>query len=197
MRLAISFLLLLLLAVVAQAQPVPLAPVVPKEPPSPKSMGLPEATSPMLGFFQGYDAKEKKFNLAFIDSMPEIDEKTGEQTWKPVVMANGVAEAEIKFYNTKGEKLKTDSVVSFLKKGDTIVVSGDEKPIPAAYLKVIKADAIVAVFPLDAFLASIEEQFFPPGPPLPPGAVPPAPVAPLPAAPPPAPVAPRAPAPAK
>lgn len=194
MRLFLALLLPLLLIDVATAQPVPLAPVpAPKPPPSPKSLGLPEATSPMLGFFQGYDAKEKKVKLAFIDSMPEFNEKTGEQTFKPVVMANGVPEADIKFYNAKGEKLKTDSVLAFLKNGDTIVVSGDEKPIPAAYLKVIDSKAIIAIFPLDAFLEPLLQDVFPVQPPLAPGV--PAPPAPI--APPAPPAAPAPPAPPK
>ena len=188
----------LLSSAVATAQPVPDAP---KPPPSPKSLGLPEATSPMLGFFQGYDAKEKLVKLAFIDSMPnepveKIVKKNGvevteyEQTFKPVVMANGVPLADIAFYNTRGEKLKTDSVLAFLKAGDTIVVSGDEKPIPAAYLKVFKPEAIVAIFPLDAFLEPLLQDVFPV---LPPAelAPPPAPIAP-PAPMPPPPPAPRA-----
>ena len=194
MRCAIPLLLPLLFAVLAQAQPVPLAPAVPKQPPSPKSLGLPDATSPMFGFFQGYDAKEKMVNLAFIDSMPGEPNEKGETSWKSVVMANGVPEAEIKFYNAKGEKLKTESVIAFLKKGDTIVVSGDEKPIPAAYLKVIKPDTILAVFPLDAFLEPLQAEFFGPSEPVPP--VPGAPLAPPAAGPPappaPAPAAPRA-----
>jgi hypothetical protein len=188
----VAFLLPNLLVAFAQAQPVPAAP---KPPPSPKSLGLPEATSPMLGFFQGYDAKEKKVKLAFIDSMPEVVEKKVkkngqeeieyEQTFKPIVMANGVPVADITFYNVQGQKLKTDSVLALLKNGDTLVVSGDEKPIPAAYLKVIKADAIIAVFPLDAFIEPLLGDVFPP----PPGA----PGEPIPA--PPAPLAPPAPRP--
>lgn len=193
---------LLLNVAVADAQPVPTAP---KPPPTPKSLGLPDATSPMLGFFQGYDAKEKKVKLAFIDSMPDIVEKTVtkngkleveyEESFKPFVIANGVPLADISFYNAQGQKLKTETVLATLKVGDTLVVSGDEKPIPAAYLKVIKADAIIAVFPLDAFLAPLIGDVFPPPPAFPGEAIPapPAPVAP-PAPAPPVP-APRTPAP--
>lgn len=155
----------------ASAQPVPAAPA---PPPSPKSLGLPESTSPMFGFFQGVDAKTKKFKLAFIDSMPEVIEKKVkkngveeiefEQTFKPIVMANGVPMDDITFYNTQGQKLTRDSVLAVLKVGDTIVVSGDDKPIPTAYLKVLKADAIVAVFPLDAFIEPLLQDVFPPPP---------------------------------
>jgi hypothetical protein len=179
---------------VASAQPVPTAP---KPPPSPKSLGLPDATSPMLGFFQGYDAKEKKVKLAFIDSMPDIVEKKVkkngkeeieyEETFKPFVIANGVPLADISFYNAQGQKLKAESVLATLKTGDTLVVSGDEKPIQAAYLKVIKADAIIAIFPLDAFLAPLIGDVFPPPPP---GEAIPAPLGPV------APPAPAPPAPA-
>lgn len=189
MRLPIAAIITLLFVEVANAQPV--VPPAPKPPPSPKSLGLPEATSPMLGFFQGYDATTKKVKLAFIDSMPEVVEKKVkkngveeieiEQIFKPVVMANGVPLTDITFYNAKGEKLKTDSVLAFLKNGDTLVVSGDEKPIPAAYLKVIKADAIIATFPLDAFIEPLLQDVFPPpGEPLGPAppALPPAPPAP-------------------
>jgi hypothetical protein len=111
------------------------------------------------------------------------------------VMANGVPEADIKFYNVKGEKLKTESVLAFLKNGDTIVVSGDEKPIPAAYLKVIDSKAIIAIFPLDAFIEPLLQDVFPPPPPFAPGEpipAPPAPVAPPAPAAGPAPPAPRA-----
>jgi|GEM_PF-4433229 len=198
MRFAVALLLPLLLAVAVSAQPLA-PPAEPKPPPSPKSLGLPEATSPMLGFFQGYDAKEKLVNLAFIDSMPEYTEKKVkkngveeievEQTFKPVVMANGVPLADITFYNAKGEKLKSDSVLAFLKKGDTLVVSGDEKPIPPAYLKVIKETAIIAVFPLDAFIEPLLQDVFPPPAPLAPGDLVPPPPAPR------GPPAPRAPMP--
>ncbi len=185
------FVVLISLLSISAASAQALVPPAPKPPPSPKSLGLPEATSPMLGFFQGYDAKEKMVKLAFIDSMPEVVEKKVkkngveeieiQQTYKPVVMANGVPLADITFYNAKGEKLKTDSVLAFLKNGDTLVVSGDEKPIPAAYLKVIKADAIIATFPLDPFLEPLLQDVFPPPPleaPVPLGPAPPAPPAP-------------------
>lgn len=168
MRLLIAAILSLMFVSSAVAQA--LVPPAPKPPPSPKSLGLPEATSPMLGFFQGIDQKEKKVKLAFIDSMPEVNEKF-EQVFKPVVMANGVPFDDITFYNTLGQKLTRDSVLAKLKVGDTLVVSGDEKPIPAAYLKVIKADAIIAVFPLDAFIEPLLQDVFPPPPaelPLPP-----------------------------
>lgn len=198
MRLSIVLAALLLsdvLLTAASAQPVPLAP----KPQSPKSLGLPEAASPMFVFFQGYDAKEQKVKLAFIDSMPgqPVEKKVKkngkeeiefELTYTPYVMSNGVPVADITFYNAQGQKLKADSVLALLKSGDTLIVSGDEKPIPAPYLKVIKADAIIAVFPLDAFMAPLDD-LFPPPPAVPGG------VAPL--APPPPPVpAPRAPAPA-
>lgn len=197
MRLLIAAIIMLLFVEVANAQPV--VPPAPKPPPTPKSLGLPEATSPMIGFYQGYDATAKKVKLAFIDSMPEVVEKKVkkngveeieiEQIFKPVVMANGVPLADITFYNAKGEKLKTESVLAFLKNGDTLVVSGDEKPIPAPYLKVIKADAIIATFPLDAFIEPLLQDVFPPPPGEPLGPAPPA--FPAPAAPAPAPPAPR------
>lgn len=172
-----------------------LVPPAPKPPPSPKSLGLPEATSPMFMFFQGYDGKEQKVKFAFIDSMPNEPvekkvKKNGQEvieyqfTYRPYVMSNNVPVADITFYNVQGQKLKTDSVLALLKSGDTLIVSGDEKPIPAAYLKVIKADAIIAVFPLDAFMEPLDD-LFPPPPGLP-GAPLPAPPAPLaPPAPPP------------
>jgi hypothetical protein len=177
------------LLVSAKGQAVPLAP---KPPPSPKSLGLPEAPSPLLGFFQGYDAKEKKMKLAFIDSMPgEVvekkvkkngkDEIEFEQTFTPIVMANGVPIADVTFYNVQGQKLKTDSVLAVLKPGDTIVVSGDEKPIPVAYLKIFKPDAIIATLPLDVFIEPLDDLFPPPpglpGAPLPAPPPPPAPPA--------------------
>jgi hypothetical protein len=198
---------LLLNVAVVNAQPVPTAP---KPPPTPKSLGLPEATSPMLGFFQGYDAKEKKVKLAFIDSMPDIVEKKVkrngkeeieyEESFKPFVIANGVPLADISFYNAQGQKLKSESVLATLKNGDTVVVSGDEKPIPSAYLKVIKADAIIAIFPLDAFLAPLIGEVFPPPPAasgelVPARPAPVAPVAPAPPVPAPRTPAPRTPAP--
>src|SRR5687768_13110726 len=82
-----TVLLLLLLAPAANAQRVPGPPAAndaPKPKPTPKSLGLPDATSPLIGFFQGFDQKEKKVKLAFIDTMPEVVEK--------VVKKNGVEE---------------------------------------------------------------------------------------------------------
>jgi hypothetical protein len=186
------FAVLITLQFVTAASAQALVPPAPMPPPSPKSLGLPEATSPMLGFFQGIDTKEKKVKLAFIDSMPEVVEKKVkkngveeievEQIFKPVVMANGVPFDDITFYNTLGQKLTRDSVLAKLKVGDTLVVSGDEKPIPAAYMKVIKADAIIAVFPLDAFIEPLLQDVFPP-PQLEAPAVPFGPAAPAPPAP--------------
>jgi hypothetical protein len=171
MRIVIAVIVSVVFVTTASAQPVPLAPA---PPPSPKSLGLPESTSPMFGFFQGVDTKAKKVKLAFIDSMPEVTEKKVkrngvdeieyEQTYKPIVMANGVPMDDITFYNTQGQKLTRDSVLAILKVGDTLVCSGDDKPIPAAYLKVLKADAIVAVFPIDAFIEPLLQDVFPPPP---------------------------------
>lgn len=187
-----ALLLTNVLLVSAHGQAVPPAP---KPPPSPKALGLPEAASPMFLFFQSYDAKEQKVKLAFIDSMPNEPvekkvKKNGQEviefelTYRPYVMSNGVPVADITFYNVQGQKLKTDSVLALLKNGDTIIVSGDEKPIPSVYLKVIKADAIIAMFPLDAFMAPLDDLFPPPpglpGAPLPAPPAPPAPPTPPP-----------------
>ncbi len=140
----------------------------------------------MLGFFQGVDTKEKKIKLAFVDSVGEVVEKTVkkngveetvfESVYKPIVMANGVPLADVKFYNMQGQLLTSASVLARLKVGDTLVVSGDEKPIAAAYLKVIRPDAILVVMPLDGFFDSLLDDVFPPPPPG--DLVPPPPVAP-------------------
>jgi hypothetical protein len=147
---------------------------------TPKSLGLPETVSPMIGFYQGVDQKAKTVKLAFVESVAEtsvktvkkngVDEQVLEAAYKPTAISGGVAFADIQFYNVQGQKLTIDSVVAKLKVGDTVLITGDEKPLGAAYLKVIKPDTIIAIFPLDPFV----EPFFgpPPDAPVAPAPVP-------------------------
>jgi hypothetical protein len=129
---------------------------------TPKSLGLPETVSPMIGFYQGVDQKEKKIRLAFVESIAEVvtrtvmrngvEELVEATVYKPTAITGGVPFADIQFFNTLGQKLKIDTVVAKLNVGDPLIISGDEKPLSPAYLKVIKADAIIVIFPLDPFI---------------------------------------------
>lgn len=154
---------------------------------NPKSLGLPETVSPMIGFYQGVDQKEKKIKLAFVESVAEVvtkvvkrggvDTVVEETVYKPTAIAGAVPFADIQFFNTKGEKLTVESVAGKLKAGDTLLISSDERPIGAAYLKVVHPDAIVAVFPLDPFIEPfVVGAAAPHGPPAPAALAPRAPI---------------------
>jgi hypothetical protein len=164
-RVGIALCLGLLPAFTWSQDKVPPAPeiVVPREPDiHPKSLGLPETVSPMIGFYQGIDPKEKKIKLAFVEAVAEVvaktvrkngvDEIVEEVSYKPVAIAGSVPFGDIQFWNTQGKRLTVESVIARLKPGDTLVISGDEKAIGPAYLKVIHPDAIIAIFPLDPFI---------------------------------------------
>lgn len=128
----------------------------------PKSLGLPETVSPLIGFYQGIDSKSQRIKLAFVEAVAELVTEVRKQNgkevvvqktvYKPTAIAGSVPFADIQFLNLKGEKLKRENVVAKLKVGDTLIISGDERPLSAAYLQVLHPDAIIAIFPLDPFI---------------------------------------------
>jgi|WetSurMetagenome_2_1015567.scaffolds.fasta_scaffold816198_1 hypothetical protein len=126
---------------------------------------LPRAVAPRLAVVQKVSEDSNTIVCAWSVSKPTLETITREKDGREVtevrvafvshVTSEPYSLAKASFHDAEGSPVSREAFLSGVRPGAMIVISGDERPVDPAYLKMLKSDVLILVPSHDDLAAKV------------------------------------------